>query len=118
MVQKAVCFACVADRGLRPKSRLQKAKRQQGGWRSPVRAQYYPRNTVRWDSLFVNRKLEKSRVCRGEMAGEKGSCPLSVFGCQQERRKRWMSLGRLRRRLRHAALAPWYRFMVYTIERR
>ena len=38
---------------------IRKQKRQQGGWRSPVRAQYYPRNTVRWDSLFVNRKLEK-----------------------------------------------------------
>ncbi len=62
IVQKAVCFVSVANRGLRLKSRLQKAKTPAGMLAFPGRAQYYPRNTVRWDSLFVNRKLEKSRV--------------------------------------------------------
>src|SRR5437660_6658923 len=55
--QNAVCFVSVADRGLRPKASFRKQKRQQGCWRFPVRAQYYPGNTIRGNSLFVNRKL-------------------------------------------------------------
>jgi hypothetical protein len=72
IVERAVCFVNVASRGLRPKSRLQKAETPASGWRSPVRARYYPRNTVRWDSLFVNRKLEKARVRPRRNGGGKG----------------------------------------------
>jgi hypothetical protein len=72
IVERAVCFVSVANRGLRPKNRLQKAETPASGWRSPVRARYYPRNTVRWDSLFVNRKLEKSRVSPRRNGGGKG----------------------------------------------
>jgi hypothetical protein len=55
---------------LGPKAGSRKQKRQQGGWRSPARAQYYPKNSIRWETLFVKRKAEKSGV-GGEMAGEK-----------------------------------------------
>ena len=42
---------------LGPKAGSRKQKRQRGGWRFPARAQDYPRNTIRWESLFVNGKL-------------------------------------------------------------
>src|SRR5260370_37613308 len=63
---------------LSPKAGSRKQKRQQGGWRSPVRAQYYPRNTLRWDSLFVNRKLEKSRTRPRWNGGGKSKPPALI----------------------------------------
>jgi len=52
-------------------------KRQQGCWRSRDRALYYPRNAIRWESLFVQQKARKSGVGRPNDRGKVNPRPLN-----------------------------------------
>jgi len=61
-VQKAVCFVSVADRGLRPKSRLQKAKTPARWLALSGSGTILPKKHYTLGLSFVNGKLEKSRV--------------------------------------------------------
>jgi len=71
MVQKAVCFVSVANRGLRPKSRLQKAKTPARMLALTSSGTLLPKGYYTLGSLFVNRQIEEiAGEAAGEMAGK------------------------------------------------